>query len=1171
MTDATVVQGNRVYARGIGYYTDNTIAPGGTTPTGMLRLVVTSSSHPVNNADGADDSGNPVFMLASVNDTTRIEFQMRRAAFAYTAELQQFVDDIAPVDSDGDGIPDNEDACPQDPDNDVDGDGVCGDVDECPLDADNDIDGDGICGDVDACPFDIDNDSDSDGSCDSEDACPNDPLDDVDGDGVCGDVDICPIDAADDSDNDGSCDSDDICPADPDNDIDGDGFCANEDICPTDPGNDSDEDGICFADDLCPDDPTNSCVTVNGQVFGNGSTIFAASVKIGTNTVETTTDEAGFFAAGVGNGEVASNGSGKFFPVKVKAPGFATGNAKVNIVPGQTDYEITVNLQQISQTLETDDDLNAGVEINSGGNPVGSLQIPDGSLPDGVTEISGNITYLDPATNDIIAGPDLLALPAGANPNDTPVTLETFGMMEFDLEDQDGNPISELGGPAEVCMKAPAGLAEGDTVPLWYYDEDAGLWKEEGEGTVEVRNSQLQICGEVTHFTWWNYDQPINTHSCFKFQMKDAISGTPLTGFSWYAEGVTYSGTSPSRFCTDNAIPESFDSLTVKKSPDVGAAEQIRVYTLVNSIKYYLHRFGDNDYRLLQSQAGATVFDTPRDQGSCLSGTQSGVCVPLDFMDASPDGMLSVSADINFPPVISQFTLSDLTVQLGATATAMATVTDPEGTDVSVAWETQCNFFGSSSGGSVSPTAGGPSASGTTFDTEFTAPSSLSSIFESCFVDITATDADGNSSTARRYLTVVGNSEFLFEGTLYGIDGEPLPGNNVRYFNFCDGDQIDLTVQTDSNGFFQIPVDLGNCGFLPGEFFYGNLGSLNVPYFNGPDFWDRWMEINSIFGYYGEFFGDFQNCNVEADGTTQCTVDVYLPTLWTPFSGNYHRTNEEAGIDQLIDFDHQGIYGGYFATDSFFDRADDPGSFPAPPVPFGPAEVPLGGAILTAYTETGPGSNSFVQSFGAFVLVPSLEPFSHDAADSPSVTVPTTVKVFDDVGDPQQGFFVDSFFDVFFSLNNIDPIENLVTDADGEVQFDSPLGPVFVDAASTENGFDFYGGGYARVPSVPLLIDLNSPDTCTVVGTAYDDFGQPLADSSFFYYFDNGVIFDSVEVNTDSDGAFSFNVAPGQLYIDSYFGGEFGFGSDFIDNCRNNRVIRRDLRLVEDFFFGQEF
>lgn len=96
-------------------------------------------------------------------------------------------------DSDGDGVCDNADTCPLDPDNDADGDGICGDVDPCPTDPTNDADGDGICGMIDVCPLDPNNDADGDGICGDVDACPTDPTNDVDGDGVCGGIDNCPM------------------------------------------------------------------------------------------------------------------------------------------------------------------------------------------------------------------------------------------------------------------------------------------------------------------------------------------------------------------------------------------------------------------------------------------------------------------------------------------------------------------------------------------------------------------------------------------------------------------------------------------------------------------------------------------------------------------------------------------------------------------------------------------------------------------------------------------------------------------------------------------------------------------------------------------------------------------------------------------------------------------
>lgn len=117
---------------------------------------------------------------------------------------------------------------------DADGDGILDDVDQCPLepeDFDNFEDRDG-------CP---DPDNDQDGILDVNDQCPNDP-EDFDG---FEDADGCPDP---DNDQDGIPDVEDRCPNEPE---DFDGF-EDEDGCP-DP--DNDQDGILDTVDQCPNDP----------------------------------------------------------------------------------------------------------------------------------------------------------------------------------------------------------------------------------------------------------------------------------------------------------------------------------------------------------------------------------------------------------------------------------------------------------------------------------------------------------------------------------------------------------------------------------------------------------------------------------------------------------------------------------------------------------------------------------------------------------------------------------------------------------------------------------------------------------------------------------------------------------------------------------------------------
>ncbi|HMO40993.1 MAG TPA: OmpA family protein [Saprospiraceae bacterium] len=156
----------------------------------------------------------------------------------------------APKDTDGDGVPDDQDDCPLVPGlpqfrgcPDTDGDGIPDREDECPNEP-------GPAA-TKGCP-----DRDGDGIPDKDDLCPDEP----------GTVATqgCP-----DRDGDGIPDKDDLCPGEPGPaatrgcpDRDGDGIPDKDDLCPDQPGPiaikgcpDRDGDGVPDKDDRCPDTP----------------------------------------------------------------------------------------------------------------------------------------------------------------------------------------------------------------------------------------------------------------------------------------------------------------------------------------------------------------------------------------------------------------------------------------------------------------------------------------------------------------------------------------------------------------------------------------------------------------------------------------------------------------------------------------------------------------------------------------------------------------------------------------------------------------------------------------------------------------------------------------------------------------------------------------------------
>ena len=121
--------------------------------------------------------------------------------------------------------------------------------------------------------------------------------------------------------------------------------------------------------------------------------------------------------------------------------------------------------------------------------------------------------------------------------------LRTYGMCAVELTGASGELLQVAAGkkailsfplPSSLLSSAPA------TIPLWYFDETLGLWKQEGNA-VKSGNSYV---GEVSHFSYWNCDIPLSNPVHFSCTVVDA-GGNPVPNAIVsvsYANGGPYTG-----------------------------------------------------------------------------------------------------------------------------------------------------------------------------------------------------------------------------------------------------------------------------------------------------------------------------------------------------------------------------------------------------------------------------------------------------------------------------------------------------------------------------------------------------------------------------------------------------------------------------------------------------
>ncbi len=230
----------------------------------------------------------------------------------------------------------------------------------------------------------------------------------------------------------------------------------------------------------------------------NNQAVQGASVKIGTTTV--TTDEYGYFqAASVLVVKTAAT-------VTVTQPGYFKGIKTFIAEEGKNAF---FRIKLIPKTIAGTVDAAAGGEVTTGTGV--KISFPAAAVVNATTNtaytgaISVAASWINPTSpelNNIMPG-DL----RGIDENNAMKKLTTYGMVAVELTGTAGELLQIAPGkkagltfplPASILGTAPA------TIPLWSFDEEKGLWKQEGSAT-KTGNTYT---GDVTHFSFWNCDVP---------------------------------------------------------------------------------------------------------------------------------------------------------------------------------------------------------------------------------------------------------------------------------------------------------------------------------------------------------------------------------------------------------------------------------------------------------------------------------------------------------------------------------------------------------------------------------------------------------------------------------------------------------------------------------------
>jgi len=268
----------------------------------------------------------------------------------------------------------------------------------------------------------------------------------------------------------------------------------------------------------------------SGQVKDSATGTGIAGVTVSIGSVTTVTDEQGYYT-------LPSLEASEDAVVTFEKEGYLEGSRHIQLKASSNENNPSNYLEYSMYTYKYQWDYNSSEEIEGAHIMIdASVSYSDlhGSLYTGT--INASLVYFDITTDQGKA-----AFPGqfqGIDSNGETVQFDTYGLINFEVKDSSGNPLSLAEGEtATLRFDKVSSLEKPDTLPLWYYDYEQGVWFEEGYARLQEDGTYK---GEISHFGTWSVNRPLEEEAGIYRGRIISEDGSPMDNVRLQAIGTNW-------------------------------------------------------------------------------------------------------------------------------------------------------------------------------------------------------------------------------------------------------------------------------------------------------------------------------------------------------------------------------------------------------------------------------------------------------------------------------------------------------------------------------------------------------------------------------------------------------------------------------------------------------